>query len=77
MAAAGTNTEFMRDIQESGDGRTAGALSRPHPAQTRPGRPLPLIGPGPAMGTVCLADGPRVSLRCAGGPGRYASPQLR
>ena len=30
MAAAGTNTEFMRDIQESGDGRTAGgALSTP------------------------------------------------
>jgi hypothetical protein len=40
--AAVTKFEFMRDIQESEDGRSRGALSRPRPAQTRPGRPFPL-----------------------------------
>lgn len=39
-------------------GEPQGALSRPHPAQTRPGQALALMEGGPTWSTVCLAERP-------------------
>src|ERR1700732_54930 len=70
IAAAETNVEFMRDIQESGNGvNRRGALSRPRSAQTRPGLPLPLVEADRVLATFRLGDGPRVSMRWACAPG--------